>query len=63
MLKMVEIFLVSKFGLQPIDYSKGPINLALTDLQELFKQHLIKREEQLLYWKIYSTYFGEVATL
>ena len=44
-------------------YYKGFIHLALADPQEFFKQHLIKKEEQPSYWKIYSVHFGEVSTL
>ena len=41
---------------------KGLINLAMADPQEIFKQHLIKKEEQPSFSKRYSAYFGEVST-
>ena len=37
-----------------LEMPKGPINLALTDPEEFFKQHLIKKEEQPSYWKMKS---------
>ena len=43
-------------------FAKGLTNLAGSDPKKTSKQHLIKREESLLYWKIYSAY-GEVSTL
>ena len=42
---------------------KGLIYLALGEPQEFFKQHLIKNEEQLLCWKIYSVHFGGVLSM
>ena len=42
--------------------SKDPC-LVLTDPKEFSKQHLIKSEEPLSFWKIYSVYFGEISTL
>ena len=41
---------------------KELINLALADPHEIFKQHLIKNEEQSSFWKRYSAHFGEVST-
>ena len=37
--------------------------VALEPLQDFSKQHLIKREEPISYWKKYFVYFGEVSTL
>ena len=42
---------------------KGLINLAMVGPQEIFKQHLIKKEEQPFFSKIYSAHFGEVSTM
>ena len=42
---------------------KGLINLAVAGTQEIFKQHLIKKEEQPSFSKRYSAYFGEVTTM
>ena len=39
------------------------IYLALADPQKVFKQHLIKKEEQTSYWKICSVHFDEVSTM
>ena len=42
---------------------KGLINLAMRGLQEIFKQHLIEKEEQPSFLKSYSAHFGEVSTI
>ena len=42
---------------------KGFIYLAMADPQEFFKQHLIKKEKQTPYRKIYSVHCGEVSTM
>ena len=42
---------------------KGFIYLALADPQKIFKQHLIKKEEQISYSKIHSVHFGEASTM
>ena len=48
---------------KPGDFlNKGFVYLALADPQKFFKQHLIKKEEQTSYSKIYSVHFGEVST-
>ena len=43
--------------------SKGIMNLVLANLQEFFKQHLIKNEEQPSFLKKCSAHFGEVSTM
>ena len=43
--------------------SKRFIYSALADAQKFFKQHLIKKEEQTSYVKIYSVHFGKVSTM
>ena len=42
---------------------KGLIYLVLTDPQEFFQQHLIKKEEQPSFEKRYSMHFGEESAL
>ena len=42
---------------------KGLINLAMAGHQEIFKQHLIKNEEQPSFLKRYSAIFDEVSTM
>ena len=42
---------------------KGLIKLAVAGSQEIFKQHLIEKEEQPLFSKIYSAHFGAVSTM
>ena len=44
-------------------WKKGLINLAMAGPQEIFKQHLIKNEEQPSFSKRYSAHFGEVSTI
>ena len=56
------------FNAQIIIFSWNPakllsnFNLATAGPQEIFKQHLIKKEEQPSFSKRYSAYFGEVTT-
>ena len=41
-----------------MDWNKG----FMPDPQKFFKQHLIKKEEEISYLKINSVHFGEVST-
>ena len=44
-------------------FYKGLIKVAMAGPQEIFKQHLIKNEEQPSFLKRYSSHFGEISAM